>query len=58
MVRYHGRWLTEALRQPGAMPRIPLRAVSRGGFAALLARPDGRDRAERWWEEALERVPL
>jgi hypothetical protein len=54
----HERWLNEAIRAPGRYPRIPTRRADAGGFSALLNRPGGTDRAERWWELALERVDL
>ncbi len=50
-------WLTWALEQPDhAFPRIPLRPVAEGGFDGLLARPEGRRRAEGWWAGAMSRV--
>lgn len=50
-------WLTWALEQPEhAFPRIPLRPVAEGGFEGLLARPEGRRRAEGWWAGAMSRV--
>ncbi|MCL4211023.1 MAG: hypothetical protein HRU76_08155 [Phycisphaeraceae bacterium] len=54
MVRYHGHWLSLALRSHRVFPRIPLRKVSEGGFAALLASPDGRRTADTWWSAALQ----
>lgn len=54
--RAHERWLTRAMASPRAYPRIPLRRVADGGFAPLVSRPGGRERAERWWAMALERV--
>jgi hypothetical protein len=53
----HSRWLTEAMARPYDVPRIPTRKVSEGGFSRMLGRPGGRERAERWWDLALERVP-
>ncbi len=53
----HSRWLSRALAERGrAWPVIPLRRVSEGGFSAMLALPQGRAWAERWWEEALVRL--
>ena len=54
----HSRWLTEAVQRPLDVPRIPTRRVDEGGFSAMLCRPGGRERAERWWDLALDRVPL
>jgi hypothetical protein len=52
----HSRWLTDAMRSGRPMPRIPLRRVEEGGWEELLARPKGRDVAERWWRRALRWV--
>ncbi|MBU6412383.1 MAG: hypothetical protein KGS45_02830 [Planctomycetes bacterium] len=52
----HSRWLTEALRSGRDLPRIPLRRVEEGGWEELLAKPKGRDVAERWWRRALRWV--
>lgn len=54
--RLHSHWLTEALRSGKEMPRIPLRRVEDGGWEDLLAKPKGRDAAERWWRRALRWV--
>lgn len=56
MIREHAVWLTQAVRRPGRYPRIPVRKVSEGGFARLMARREGRAVADAWWLEALERV--
>lgn len=56
MRRVHELWLDRALRSGKRYPRIPLRRVDRGGYDPLRTRPGGRDRAERWWTLALERV--
>jgi hypothetical protein len=56
MAREHSSWLTRILRGRAAMPRIPVRRISEGGFAQLMSTPSGRARAERWWERTLERV--
>jgi len=37
-------------------PRIPTRAVNRGGFRDLMARPEGRLLAEYWWLCAFDEV--
>lgn len=53
----HSRWLSDAIAGRMDPPRIPTRKVSEGGFSRMLGRPGGRERAERWWDLALERVP-
>ncbi len=53
----HSHWLSEAMARPMDVPRIPTRRVSDGGFSAMLGRPGGRERAEKWWDLALDRVP-
>lgn len=52
----HSEWLTRAMAQRKAYPRIPTRRVEDGGFDALRARANGMARAEQWWMVALERV--
>lgn len=54
--RLHETWLTGAMRAPKRYPRIPVRRVDLGGFGPMLARPEGRSRAEAWWSAALDRV--
>jgi len=54
MIREHQRWLNRALRGQVRAPRIPVRPVSDGGFAPMLARPGGREQAAAWWTEALQ----
>lgn len=49
MRRTHEMWLGRALRATEQPPRIPVRRVDQGGFAALLAVPGGRERAAQWW---------
>jgi hypothetical protein len=56
MRRTHSRWLTRAFASGREYPRIPVRAVSAGGFTRLMTRPGGPMLAERWWSCALERV--
>lgn len=52
--RFHSAWLTWALRRGGAgLPRIPVRAVSEGGYGPLMATSEGREWAEAWWGDAL-----
>jgi len=55
MIRCHEQWLSATLRSGRQMPRIPTRKVAEGGFAHLLARSGGREKAANWWEAALER---
>jgi hypothetical protein len=52
----HSLWLTRALESGREYPRIPVRPVATGGFAALMARPHGPELADRWWKAALARV--
>ncbi len=53
----HGVWLTRALGIGGGLiPRIPVRRVSEGGFAALMRTREGRGWAEGWWASALTRL--
>jgi len=52
--RMHSLWLTRALRAGSNVPRIPTRLVRDGGFSAIAATAEGREWADRWWEEALE----
>jgi hypothetical protein len=55
--RLHGAWLTRALTDSSrAYPRIPVRPVHEGGFAAVTATVAGRAWADGWWGQALERV--
>src|SRR5438093_1602389 len=49
MIGEHSRWLTWALSggfwgksRAGALPRIPVRKVSEGGFAQMMSTPAGR----------------
>lgn len=56
MVMEHARWLSWALRHRRRLPRIPVRKVSEGGFARLMATRRGRAFAADWWEDALERT--
>jgi len=56
MILEHARWLSWALRKGRRMPRIPVRKVSDGGFARMMATRRGRAYASNWWGEALDRV--
>ena len=56
MIREHAQWLTRAVRRPRGYPRIPVRKVSEGGYAGLMASPNGRSIADGWWHSALERL--
>jgi hypothetical protein len=56
--RIHSQWLTTALRSNLAYPRIPLRRADEGGWDDLLAKPRGREVADRWWRRALTRIGL
>jgi hypothetical protein len=50
----HARWLTRALQHGRRPPRIPVRKVSEGGWAALMATPEGKAWAEEFWQGAFE----
>lgn len=55
-----GRWLAWALgagAEARALPRIPTLRVDEGGFDGLRSTETGRERAERWWAEALAATP-
>ncbi len=55
----HSAWLTVALGIGGdadRYPRIPVRRVADGGFAAVVARPEGRRWTQRWWGRAFDLV--
>lgn len=56
----HSRWLTRALHHGGGkgVPRIPVRRVSDGGYAPVMATVEGREWAAQWWAEALESEAL
>lgn len=57
--RHTSVWLTWAMSQrDGALPRIPVRRVDRGGWKFLRNNPLGRLVAWHWWERAFERTPL
>lgn len=56
LIRAHAGWLNRAVRQADQYPRIPVRPVSEGGFARLMARREGRSIAAWWWESALEQA--
>ncbi|MCH7791575.1 MAG: hypothetical protein IID31_04755 [Planctomycetes bacterium] len=56
--REHERWLTRALASGRPLPRIPIRAISLGGFDRLLAAPRGRHAVSRWWAAVLARPDL
>lgn len=53
--RTHELWLTRALQSQRPYPRIPLRRVDTGGFDRMMGSPDGRARAETWWNLALQK---
>jgi hypothetical protein len=53
MIDETSRWLTWALAADRGLPRIPRCRVDEGGFAELVARPEGRALAYRWWDRTL-----
>jgi hypothetical protein len=57
--RLTSAWLTRALRAGAGLPRIPTRRVAEdwsGGYSSIVATPEGRAWADRWWAEALDAV--
>ena len=52
----HSAFLTRAVRTPGAFPRIPVKAVDRGGYDRLRRVETGEAHAALWWSTALDRV--
>jgi hypothetical protein len=58
MRRRHSLWLTRAMRQPAAYPRIPTRPVGDGGFSPLMSSPAGKAWAEEWWADTLRMQEL
>jgi hypothetical protein len=56
--RTHEMWLNDAFDTQRRMRRIPIRMVdgNHDGFGSMMNREDGRRRAERWWDLALEEV--
>jgi hypothetical protein len=54
----HSYWLSRAVRSNRAMPRIPTRRVSEGGFDVVTATPAGRAWAEEWWAQTLQSSEL
>lgn len=52
----HSAFLTQALTLGRAVPRIPIRPVSRGGFDPMMARAAGPERAAAWWSAAFARL--
>jgi hypothetical protein len=56
MTREHSSWLSRMLRQRRMPVRIPVRKVSEGGFARLMATEPGRQMAADWWHAMLDRL--
>ena len=52
----HSRFLSSAMMSGRRYPTIPTRRVRDGGFDAMMSRPTGPDRAERWWSAAMSRM--
>lgn len=53
----HESWLTRALaRRQGAIPKIPVRRVSDGGFDGMMRTAEGRAWAAHWWASAWGRL--
>ena len=56
LIAEHARWLTQALRSRRRYPQIPVRKVTEGGFARLMATQEGRRISEKWWYHTLEKL--
>jgi len=56
MIRETSAFLTWALPRADRLPRVPVRPVSRGGFAELRSIPGARERVARWWAVSLHRI--
>lgn len=55
MIDQTSRFVSWALRNPGAVPVIPRRRVDEGGFGRLLGQPGARALVGRWWSRTLGR---
>jgi len=54
MIAETSAWLTWALANEQAVPRIPSRSVAAGGFAELLRLPEARAATRHWWSMTLD----
>lgn len=54
----HSRWLSQAMQGKRTFVRIPIRKCDEGGFTPMTSRPEGRARADIWWELAFDRTDL
>lgn len=54
----HQRWLNRAMAGDTRALRIPVRRVDEGGFNHLRTIPGGRQWAEHWWTEAIDRADI
>jgi len=54
--RIHGDWLTKAIFGGGAMPRIPVRKISEGGYEHVRRTETGRAWADSWWSGAFRKT--
>ncbi|MDX1564692.1 MAG: hypothetical protein R3236_04755 [Phycisphaeraceae bacterium] len=53
MIAETSAWLTWAMRNQKAMPRIPTRPVSRGGFSKMLKNSGARAAVDHWWSKTI-----
>lgn len=56
MIAQTSAWLTWALSNDVAVPRIPRRSVAAGGFSDLLRLPEARAAVHHWWAMTLDRM--
>ena len=56
MIDETSEFLTWALENRVKLPRIPSRAVERGGFERLRKVPGARAAMSHWWSRALDRM--
>jgi len=56
MIAEHSAYLSWAVHEDGALPRIPHRRIKDGGFAPLLKRPEARAAVRHWWTRVLHQL--
>jgi len=56
MIEETGEFLTRAIREGHALPRIPRRRVDKGGFSEMMRRPLARVIVAHWWRRVLEPI--
>jgi hypothetical protein len=58
MIEETNRFLTWALSEDRRLPRIPTRAMSKGGFRHIMDLDSGKTLVYKWWHKTLELVDL